>query len=76
MGLEQRERNNQSRIRAVYDFTMGVLWTVVGLFLLLYRQLGYEPDFDHLVAAIFGVTCMAYGIFRLWRGTKRKKEKW
>jgi hypothetical protein len=74
MRLEQRERSNQSRIRTVYDFTMGLLWTVVGLFLLFYRQLGFEPDFDHLVASIFGGTCVFYGVFRLWRGYKRIKE--
>lgn len=74
MRLEQRDRKNQRSIRAVYDFTMGLLWSLVGLFLLFYRTLGFEPDFDHLVAALFGGTCIFYGVFRLWRGYKRLKE--
>lgn len=75
MSLEQREKNSQRNIRMVYDFTMGVLWSAVGLFLLLYRYFGFEPDYDQLTASIFGGSCLMYGAFRFWRVYKRNKEK-
>ena len=73
MNLEQRERRNQSNIRAIYDFTMGVLWTSAGLFLLLYRVMGFDFDFDPLLTKIFGGTCVLYGLFRFYRGIKSRK---
>lgn len=76
MSLEQKERNNQRNIRMIYDFTMGFLWSAIGLFLLLYRYLGFEPDYDPLMASIFGGSCLAYGAFRFWRVYKRKQENW
>jgi hypothetical protein len=74
MSLEQKERRNQANIRAVYDLTMGLLWTGAGVFFMLYRYLGLDFDFDPLVAGIFGVACIGYGVFRVWRGYKTKKE--
>jgi hypothetical protein len=76
MSLEQREQKNQHNIKIVYDFTMALLWTILGLFLLLYRYLGFEPDYDPFLASMFGGVCVVYGAFRLWRGIKRKKENW
>lgn len=76
MSLEQREQKNQRNIRMIYDFTMGVLWTGLGFFLLLYKYLGFTPDYDELLANLFGGICIMYGGFRFWRVYKRKKENW
>jgi hypothetical protein len=73
MNLEQKESRNQSNIRVIYDLTMGLLWCGAGLFLLTYQYLGYEFGFDRLAASIFGIACMVYGGFRIWRGFKAKK---
>jgi hypothetical protein len=72
MSLEQQERQNQARIRAVYDITKGLLWTVLGAFLLLYRQLGFDFEFDRGLVTIFAICCVGYGLFRGWRGVKNK----
>lgn len=76
MSLEQREQKNQRSIRMIYDFTMGILWTGLGLFLMLYRYLGFRPDYDEFLANLFGVICIMYGSYRFWRVYKRKKENW
>lgn len=74
MDLEQKERRNQANIRAVYDLTMGVLWSGAGIFFLTYRFLGFDEfGFDPFVAGIFGLACIGYGGFRVWRGIKSKK---
>ena len=73
MNLEQKERRTQGNIRAIYDLTMGVLWIVAGLFFIFDRKLGFEFPFDPLMAGIFGVTCIGYASFRLYRGYKSRK---
>lgn len=73
MNVEQKERRYQSNIRAVYDLTMGVLWTAAGIFFIFYEKLGFSPDFDRTLAAIFGGTCILYAIFRFYRGFKARK---
>jgi NhaP-type Na+/H+ or K+/H+ antiporter len=75
MSLEQKESRNQANIRAVYDLTMGLLWTGAGVFFILQQYLGLDFDFDPLVAGIFGVACIGYGGFRIWRGYKSKKGR-
>jgi hypothetical protein len=75
MNLEQKERRNQANIRTVYDLTMGLLWSGAGLFFILYRFLGFEFGFDPLAAGIFGVACIGYGGFRIWKGFKAKKSQ-
>jgi hypothetical protein len=70
--FEQRQNKNQANIRSVYDFTMGILWSLIGLLLIFYKKLGFNFDFDPLVAGIFGGACIMYGLFRVWRGYKNK----
>jgi hypothetical protein len=52
---------------------MGLLWSGAGLFFISYRYLGFEFGFDPLAAGIFGVACIGYGAFRIWKGFKAKK---
>ena len=75
MNAEDKDKRYQPGIRSVYDFTMGVLWTAVGLFLLFYEKLGFTPDFDRTLAAIFGGTCLLYGSFRFYRGYKSRQSR-
>jgi hypothetical protein len=70
--FEQKQQRNRANIRLVYDFTMGILWSLIGLFLLLYRKLGFNLDFDPLISGLFGGACILYGLFRVWRGYKSK----
>jgi hypothetical protein len=72
--FEQRERKSQTNIRMINDFTMGILWSAVGLFLLLHKKLGYALDFEPFVTNLFGGICILYGGFRIWRGIKAKSS--
>ena len=75
MNLEQKERRNQANIRAVYDLTMGLLWSGAGIFFLTYKYLGFEFGFDQLAAGIFGLACIGSGAFRIWKGYQAKKSQ-
>jgi hypothetical protein len=71
MDFETRNSNNNSRIRSVYDYTMGVLWFAVGVFFLFQKKLGYDLQLDKILTGIFGVSSLLYGSFRIYRGFKK-----
>ena len=76
MAFDDRKRTTSSQLRTIYNYTMGVLWSAVGIFFLFHRKWGYdlklnEPR-DVLLANIFGVSAVLYGLFRLYRGFKNK----
>ena len=68
--LDQMHQKSQARVRSIYAFTMGLILFGVGLFLIFHRKLGFEFDFDPLYSGLFGVICILYGVFRIWRGYK------
>jgi uncharacterized membrane protein HdeD (DUF308 family) len=53
---------------------MGVLWTAGGVFLLVNKYLNTPFSFDSLTSTIFGIACLCYGVFRLYRGFSAKKQ--
>jgi hypothetical protein len=71
MDFEDRNRNNNYRIRAIYDYTMGVLWFAVGVFFLFQKKFGYDLQLDKALTGIFGVSSLFYGAFRIYRGFKK-----
>jgi hypothetical protein len=71
MNFEDRNRNNNSRIRAIYDYTMGILWFAVGVFFLFQKKFGYDLQLDKVLTGIFGVSSLLYGAFRIYRGFKK-----
>lgn len=72
--FDDKEVRQQTRLRSYYDFGMGILWIIAGIFFLGYRKLGYDFDFDPLITSIFGGSCLLYGSFRIWRGYKTKQQ--
>lgn len=72
--FEEKQIRHEGRLRSFYDFGMGILWSIAGVFFLGYRKLGFNFDFDPLVTSIFGGACVLYGIFRIWRGYKTKQQ--
>lgn len=76
MVFENRERNTSSRLRTIYNYTMGVLWFAVGVFFLFHRKWGFDLRLndpkDVLLTNIFGVSGVLYGLFRIYRGFKSK----
>jgi hypothetical protein len=74
MNFEEKERRSQANIRVIYDLTMGILWTFAGFFLLMYRFMGFDFDFDPVLTKIFGGTCVLYGLFRFYRAYKSRRS--
>ncbi|MDX2048361.1 MAG: hypothetical protein SFU87_16350 [Chitinophagaceae bacterium] len=73
--FEEKQRKNFSRMHAIYDLSMGVLWAGVGIFFLFYRKLGFDFDFDPVLTSIFGGASILYGIFRFYRGYKKNTNR-
>lgn len=67
------KRDTPEMMRTIYNITMGVLWTGVGLFFIFSRKLGFNLlNDDILLTNIFGGAAILYGLFRLYRGIKTK----
>lgn len=71
--FQEREARRQNSFRMIYDYTMGVLWFGAGVFFLLNKYIG-DLGFDSLTSAIFGIACLCYGVFRLYRGFSAKNR--
>ena len=67
----EKQEKTTSKLRAIYDYTMGVLWTAIGVFFLFQKKFGYDLQFDKTLTAIFGVSGIMYGMFRIYRGYKK-----
>jgi hypothetical protein len=68
---------NKSRkpyyIRAIFDWVMGGIYLGVGFVLTFAIWLGIRIHFPPAdIAQIFGVACMIYGGFRIFRGFKTR----
>lgn len=68
---EKRKRSN-ALFRSVYDYVMGVLWLSLGIVFLFHERWGINLDLDPLLEIIFGVAAVLYGLFRLYRGFRKK----
>lgn len=80
MAIQQKQddpsQKRHSFYHSLYDYSMGVLWLVVGLLFLLNRKLeiGWMKS-DPLIDTLFGSIGIAYGLFRLYRGYQKKYFK-
>lgn len=80
MALEEFEREEQSgrdkgyvRMKSIMDYGMGVLWLGMGVFLTFIEKFktGLEQNFGNPAMKVFGVVCIVYGLFRIYRGYKK-----
>ncbi len=68
---EKQKQAHRSQLKKVREFSMGGLFFLTGLFFLLRSQfelefnLRFPPD---QTDRIFGVVCLLYGGWRLYRG--------
>lgn len=70
---EDQKRKKQAFFHSLYDYAMGMLWLILGLFFLLNKRLGLDwIQTDTRMDIIFGIVGIAYGLFRLYRGYQRK----
>lgn len=81
MALEEFEKEQPTerekgymRMRSIMDLGMGILWTGMGVFILFIKR--FSPDlaerYDPNIIKVFGAICVIYGIFRIYRGYKKK----
>jgi hypothetical protein len=72
---EKRKRKQISSMRSIMDYAMGIIIVLFGAFLLFRERFDlainktYKPD-D--LEKIFGVICVIYGAWRIYRGYKKK----
>lgn len=80
MALEEFEKEQLSerdkryiRMKSIMDIGMGILWSGMGVFLLFIKR--FNPDlalqYDENLLMIFGGVCVAYGLFRIYRGIRK-----
>ncbi len=63
-------------IRKVVDYVVGILIVLVGGFFLLNETLKLSVGLMRPTAfdKVFGILCILYGIWRIYRGYKREKQ--
>ncbi len=70
--LNDREKNIVN-MRSISNYVMGVLLLLAGLFFLvpLNKTKVYVQQYDPTIITIFGIVCIIYGLFRMYRGYKK-----
>ncbi len=64
-------------MRSIMDYGMGILWASMGIFLIFIKffNTNLVARFDDPVMKGFGVVCIIYGLFRIYRGYKKNYLK-
>ena len=76
--FEKEEVNDRDkgylRMRSIMDYGMGLLWMGMGLFMIFIKKFNAElaEKYDANAFKIFGTVCIIYGLFRIYRGYKKK----
>lgn len=73
--FRERQRKNYDTMRSVYNVTIGIVITGIGVLMFLNEKIGLNllQQFDPLMIYAFGGLCLLYGIFRLYRGIKKEQ---
>ncbi len=80
MALEEFEKEQLSdrekgyiRMRSIMDFGMGLLWMGMGVFIIFIKKFSLDLalKYDSVMFKVFGVICVIYGLFRIYRGYKK-----
>jgi hypothetical protein len=70
-----QKNNGPINIRAVFDVIMGFIYATVGGVLALSKTFNIKLAFiEPAFVVIFGVCCILYGGFRVYRGIKTWKQ--
>ncbi len=81
MALEEFEKEQVSdrekgyiRMRSIMDFGMGLLWMGMGIFIIFIKKFSLDlaTRYDSTMFKVFGAFCIVYGLFRIYRGYKKK----
>ncbi|MCZ2223946.1 MAG: hypothetical protein LC122_09980 [Chitinophagales bacterium] len=70
---KDKRRKGYVLMRMIYDIGMSVLLLGMAVFMLFGKYFGIDNlvNVDDMFRKIFGVICLLYGAFRLYRGIKR-----
>ena len=80
MALEEFEKEQVTdrekgyiRMRSIMDYGMGLLWTAMGVFIIFIKKFSLDlaGKYDSGMFKVFGVVCVIYGLFRIYRGYKK-----
>ncbi len=71
---ENRRRKQVSLMRSILDYGIGLLIVVAGVF--LFFRASFDLEFNEKFPPnywdkIFGIICVAYGAWRIYRGYKK-----
>jgi len=73
--FRNRQQKNYTTMRTVYNITVGILIIGIGLLMFFNDKVGLNlfEQFDKTMIYAFGVLCVLYGCFRLYRGIKKEE---
>ena len=74
---EKQRRKQMTIRRAIMDYSMGIIFFLLGVFFLLHKILGIEFGTNRSAAldTVFGIMCVLYGSWRIYRGYKKNYFK-
>lgn len=80
MALEEFEKEEMDprdkryvTMRSTMDYGMGVVWTGMGVFIVFADKFTNKfPQFNEVAFKVFGGVAIVYGLFRIYRGFKKK----
>ena len=74
--LTSREKGYM-RMRSIMDYGMGLLWFGMGVFMIFIKKFSADlaSKYDSSAFKVFGAVCIIYGLFRIYRGFKKKYYK-
>jgi hypothetical protein len=69
---DDRKNKNYLRMRSMRDYTMGIIWMAMGIFLMFPSKFGDKFDrYNDPLIKIFAGIAILYGLFRIYRGYKK-----
>jgi hypothetical protein len=71
---EKKKRKQVSLMRSVLDYGMGILILLLGAFFFFRNKMdiAFNEKFPpNEIDKIFGVICLIYGVWRIYRGYKK-----
>ena len=70
--FEDKKMKAYTNRRALMDYGMGVLYFGMGIFFFVSDRFGIVIDFPNVLKYAFGGLCVIYGVFRFYRGYRKK----
>jgi hypothetical protein len=68
---QDNRRKQYSLMRSILDYGMGGLILLFGIFFLFSEKLGFYFDMEPFFKYFFGILCIVYGAWRIYRGYQK-----